>query len=123
MPNYTYDHLHLISSDPLKTAEYYEKTFNAKRVVVNKLADGRTIARIKLSGVNIFITTPGSREEITGFNHLAIETDDIDAAVKDIKASGAKFKQEIKAGSPGVRAAFFWTPENLLIELLERKPV
>ena len=27
MPNYWFDHIHLMSPDPLKTAEFYEKSF------------------------------------------------------------------------------------------------
>ena len=29
MPNYTYDHIHIRSQDPMATAQWYEKMFSA----------------------------------------------------------------------------------------------
>ncbi len=49
-PNYWYDHVHLISSDPVKTAEFYEKMFDARRVSVSELGAGRVSVELDLNG-------------------------------------------------------------------------
>ena len=131
MPNYWYDHVHLISPEPEKTAQFYERMFNAKRVDVSKFSDGRTMVILDLNGSRVLVmnrkaqpeSSPSSPE--TGgysLEHFGIRTDDIEAAVANLKANGVQFKEELRAGSsPGLKIAFLWAPENVLIELLERK--
>ena len=128
MPNYWYDHVHLSSLEPSKTAEFYEKMFGARRLGVRELPDGRTSVDLDLKGSSILITHPkvqpksaSSPETPFGLEHFGIKTDDIETAVAELKANGVKFRDEIREGRPGVRLAFFWAPENVLIELMERK--
>ena len=58
MPNYWFDHVHLNSPDPIKTAEFYEKMFGARRVGLREMADGRTMVDLDLSGTSIKVTHP-----------------------------------------------------------------
>jgi len=125
MPNYWFDHVHLVSSDPLKTAEFYEKMFGAKRGDVRKLPDGRITMGLDLNGVRVLIMQTRTEQMApgmapTGLEHFGIGTDDIEAAVADLKAGGVKFVKDITESLPGVKISFLLTPENTLIELLER---
>ena len=130
MPNYWYDHVHLFSPDPLKTAQFYESMFNAKRVAVRELSDGRTIVILHLNGSRVLITereaqtgsVPGSLEAGCGLEHFGIRTDNLEVAVAELKAKGVQFKEEIRDGLAGVKAAFLWAPENVLIELKTESP-
>ena len=127
MPSYWYDHVHLISPDPVKTAEFYEKMFNAKRVSVGELGAGRVSVELDLNGSRILVmsrrgqpeTAPSSAETVYGLEHFGIRTDNLEAAVADLKAKGVKFRDEIREIRPGVKISFLWAPENVLIELLE----
>ena len=127
MPSYWYDHVHLISPDPVKTAEFYEKMFDAKRVSVGELGAGRVMVELDLNGSRVLINTgnvrtgavSGSSEPAHGLEHFGIRTDDLEAAVADLKAKGVQFKEEIREIRPGVKISFLWAPENVLIELLE----
>ncbi len=128
MPGYWYDHVHLISSDPVKTAEFYEKMFDAKRVSVDDLGAGRVMVELDLNGSRVLVmsrrvpseTAPGSAETGDGLEHFGIRTDNLEAAVADLKAKGVQFKEEIREIGSGVKISFLWAPENVLIELLER---
>jgi hypothetical protein len=42
--------------------------------------------------------------------------------VADLKAKGVRFRDEIKVARPGLRIAFLWAPENVLVELVESAP-
>ena len=42
---------------------------------------------------------------------------------QEAKAKGVKFTQDVTNFRPGVRISFLLGPDNVLIELLERKPV
>ena len=128
MPSYRYDHIHLISPDPLKTAEFYEKMFNAKRVSVTDRGGGHVNVALDLNGSRVLVmnprvqpeTGPSARVDNYGLEHLGIRTDDLETAVADLKAKGVKFKEEMRVASSGAKISFLWAPENVLIELLER---
>jgi lactoylglutathione lyase len=127
MPNYWYDHVHLYSPDPVKTAEFYEKMFNAKRIAVRQAPDGRVVSvEVRLNEERILIASTKTPPVLTanaGLDHWGIRTDDIEAAVANLKDNGVKFRDEIRVARPGVRFAYFWAPDNVLIEILEIKPV
>ncbi len=128
MPSYSYDHIHLVSPDAVKTAEFYEKMFNAKRVSVREVGAGLVSVVLDLNGSTVLIkagnvrteTAPGSSDPAHGLEHFGIITDDLETAVADLKAKGVKFRDEIREVRPGVKISFLWAPENVLIELLER---
>ena len=128
MQDYYYDHVHLTSPDPLKTAEFYEKMFGAKRTNVRETPDGRTVVELNLNSSRILITHPLVKPDPTphlpgtsyGLEHFGLVTDNIEAAVAELKANGVKFRDEIREVRPGVKIAFVWAPENVLIELVEK---
>ncbi len=127
MPNYWYDHIHLISPDPLRTAQFYESMFNAERVSTRELPDGRTSVELNLNGSRILLTQrpvqpeSASKESVAGngLEHFGIRTDNLEAAVADLKAKGVQFRDEIRVLAPSVKISFLWAPENVLVELLE----
>ena len=59
---------------------------------------------------------------VYGIEHLAFHTDDIEGSVADLKAKGVKFDLDVSPTLlPNIRHAFLRGPDNMLIELLERK--
>ena len=127
MPEYYYDHIHLASPDTLKTAEFYEEMFQAKRVSVMERGEGLVSVELSLNGSRLLIRpgkvrtdiSPGSEDPAHGLEHFGIRTDNLEAAVTDLKAKGVKFRDEIREIRPGIKISFLWAPENVLIELLE----
>ena len=122
MPNYWHDHIHLISPDPLKTAQFYESMFNAERVSTRELPDGRTSVELSLNGSRVLLTQrPVQLDSASGsgLEHFGIRTDNLEAAVADLKAKGVQFRDEIREIRPGTKISFLWAPENVLVELLE----
>jgi lactoylglutathione lyase len=126
MPNYWYDHIHLISPDVAKTTEFYERNFNAVRVYLRELPGGAKSASLTLNDSRILIAQSSGAVSAAGpaggLEHFGIRTDDIESAVKVLKANGVKFRGEIIEIRPGVKIVYMWGPDNVLIELLEIKP-
>jgi catechol 2,3-dioxygenase-like lactoylglutathione lyase family enzyme len=120
MQEYQFHHIHVFSTDPVKAADFYEKTFGAKKGPIGKLADGRIRIDVTITGVPIRITPPRAKPLLPGspasLEHFGLITNDLDAAVSDLKAKGLKFVQEPTATQ---RSSFFLTPENVLVELME----
>jgi catechol 2,3-dioxygenase-like lactoylglutathione lyase family enzyme len=121
MPACRFHHTHLISPDPEKTAQFYVKNFGAEKGVPLKLPSGGASVPLVLNGSRILVSAPRTQPPKYGLDHFGIATDDIDTTVKELKASGAKFQTEITEIRPGTRIAFFYAPDNVLIELVEEK--
>ena len=124
MPKYWFDHIHLLSPEPMKTAEFYEKLFAMTREGIRSVAAGRTVVDLVMSKVPIKVVNSSKEPRVpggvsSGLEHFGFATDDLDAAVAELKSKGVKFLQEI-ASIPGVRYTFFLGPEDTPVELLQR---
>ena len=127
-PVYTYDHMHLRSRDPKATAQYYHRMFDA-RIVESIQSDGKPRIDLDLNGLTIFIAPVPPEADIpsapeksyVGLDHFGLRVDDIEAAAAELKRRGATLIMEPRTIRPGVKIAFVQAPENVRIELLERR--
>jgi catechol 2,3-dioxygenase-like lactoylglutathione lyase family enzyme len=74
------NHVHLKTKDPEKTAKFYVDTLGA--TIVNKASNGSY--RLDLHGLSLNVTTfieSQTREQKYGMEHIAIDTDELDALV------------------------------------------
>ena len=128
MTAYWFYHMHLISPDPLKTAEFYEMAFDARRVAVMPRPGGRVVVELNIKGTRLVIMSPRDESQSAedspkkryGLEHFGLQTDNLDAAVADLKAKGVRFVEEVRVAPSGARIAFLLAPENVLIELVEK---
>jgi catechol 2,3-dioxygenase-like lactoylglutathione lyase family enzyme len=125
MSNYQFDHIHLNSPDPLKTAQFYETMFGARRVATGQIDVG-TVVWLDLHGQTLLITPPIGRPPLKlgavqpqyGLVHFGLRTDNIEKAVDDLKAKGVTFVQDITPLTPGTsKIAYLLAPEGVFIEL------
>ena len=127
-PTYRYDHMHLRSRDVKTTAAYYHQMFDA-RIVESVQSDGKPRTDLDLNGLTIFIAPvppdaavpPAPAEPYVGLDHFGLRVEDMDDAVAELKRRGASFTMEPRTIRPGVRIAFVRAPDNVRIELLERR--
>jgi len=118
MPQYFFDHIHLMSSDPMKTAEFYQKTFGAKLVSSRDFGGGRITVNLNLGGVTVLIGK--SRDESqNGLAHFGMRTDKLEEAVSELKGKGVTFSREITPFGPHFKISFLEAPEKVSIELQE----
>ncbi len=117
------NHLHLKTPDPRTTAQWYVVYLGAKVVSERQSPSGQPILRLDLHGVPLNVTgyIEGQRlEQHYGLEHVAIDTDDFDAQVEKIKASGAKILEE-RSLPDGRRVCFFEGPDGVRLEFLEMR--
>jgi catechol 2,3-dioxygenase-like lactoylglutathione lyase family enzyme len=125
---YTWDHIHLRTTDPEKTAQWYERMLGAE--VIRTMQQGAPRVDLKLGGANIFIApvkagdgvNPPPTTPYQGLDHFGLTVSGIDAIAAELKAKGVEFTREPTTVRPGVRVCFIRAPEGVSIELLERKP-
>lgn len=121
MPRYWYDHVHVVSPEPENTAKFYQDMFGAKQVSRQVMADGVLLLGLDLNGSRVLVKSPKPGIPPSyGIEHFGVQTDDLESAVKELKAKGVQFTQDISAPFPGVKISFLKGPEDVLIELLER---
>lgn len=125
MPTYTYDHIHLRSRDPMETARYFNKMFDAE-ILESIQSDGNPRVDLDINGLIIFIagadehTPSGPVDPHLGLDHFGLKVDNLDAAVTELKERGAEFAVEPYDLRPGLKIAFVRAPGDVRIELLER---
>ena len=119
MPTYKLHHIHLASSNPEKTAEFYEKTFGAKKSIVDLGSRGKAVSA-DLNGTPILIKakTEGEAEK-PSLDHFGIWTDNLEQAVAELKSQGVEFTMEITQLRPNAKISFLRTPDGVSIELLQ----
>jgi glyoxylase I family protein len=130
MSDFSFDHVHLASADPFAAAQWFADNFGGE--VVDPWTDPKGIGHVivRLKDGNIFIKSRGEKPTVEpnstrayGLEHIAIHTTDLDAAVPRLKANGVAVVDDISATLlAGVRHAFVRGPDDILIELIERKP-
>ncbi len=125
MTTFTYDHIHLRSRDPMATAQYFNKMFDAK-ILESVQSDGQPRIDLDINGLIIFIaqadenTPMGPVEPHLGLDHFGHRVDNLAEAAADLKAKGAEFASEPRDLRPGLKIAFVRAPGDVRIELLER---
>jgi catechol 2,3-dioxygenase-like lactoylglutathione lyase family enzyme len=126
MANFTWDHIHLRTTNPEVMAQWFEKMLGAE--VIRSTQQGATRIDLKLGGANIFIapvkegdgTNSAPAIPYRGLDHFGLSVSGIDAIAADLKAKGVEFTREPTTVRPGVRVCFIRAPEGVSIELLDR---
>ena len=111
MAKFTWDHIHLRTTDPEAMARWFEKTLGAE--VLRTMQQGKPRIDLKIGGANIFIApvAPGDRVNAApttpyrGLDHFGLAVTGIDAIAADLKAKGVEFTREPTTIRPGVRCA------------------
>ena len=114
------NHLHIKTSDPRKTAQWFVENLGAKIAAENRNGD-RMSFRLDLHGLGLNVTDFLEGQKLAqhyGMEHLALDTDDIAGEVQRLKASGARILEERQLPD-GRRVCFFEGPEGVRLEVME----
>lgn len=127
MAAFTFNHIHLYSRDPMATAQYYHRMFDAK-IIESVQTDGQRRIDIDINGLAIFILRVPAETDMPdspvvphlGLDHFGFRVSNLDEVVLELKRRGAEFAVEPYTIRPGVRIAYVQAPENVRVELVER---
>ena len=123
MPGYTLNHLHHEAADVHVAAAFYQNLFGATTEPPFERA-GATWIRAHIGDIVITITDREFSQmklgRYQGLDHLALNTDDFDATLSDIKRHGiAIWTGPLDVGN-GQRMVFVNGPDNVKVEILEQ---
>ena len=123
------NHIHLKSSHPKKTADWFVDAFNVEVVSDSTRCFGdRFIVTRTEGGLAINISSERSGETLGpadsdphyGLEHFGFDTDDMDADLKRLQQLGATLKEGPIDNGGGVTIAFISVPGDIRIELIQR---
>ena len=123
-----FDHVHLVGENPESAGSWYVEKLGGK-VVGSAEVGGSMSVRVAFEGTTVIIRGKRGNEQIAGKPGLQWGNDhfgfsvngDFDAYCNDLKRKGVKFTLEPVDFTPTVRIAFIEAPDNVSIELLQRK--
>jgi catechol 2,3-dioxygenase-like lactoylglutathione lyase family enzyme len=126
MAGFTWDHIHLRTTDPEAMAAWFEKMLGAE--VIRSTPQGVPRIDLKLGGADIFImrvkdgdgTNAAPTIPYRGLDHFGLAVTGIDAIAAELKAKGVEFTMEPTTLRPGLRICFIRAPDGVSVELLER---
>ncbi len=125
------NHIHLKTSDPRKSAEWWMNAFAFTIVSDDVRASGDRFIRCRTedgAAVNFSdarqgeALAPASADVHFGLEHLGFDSDDLDADLRRLQGLGARVL-EGPINLPSARIAFLGTPDGVRIELIQRVPV
>ena len=122
-------HIALYTKDMAASVNFYETLGGivTDHADVPKPTGTNHIKMVQMPGFFLEIIEPHDGSPVTAegglFPHIAIEVDDVDAAVADLKAAGiTSFRTPEPNTMPifgGIRNIFFYGPDGELLELLQ----
>ena len=127
------NHIHLKASDPRKTADWYVKAFNFKivgdetrvfgdRFIRCTSEDGGMAVNISGARTNEALG-PGDASAHHGLEHFGFDSENLEVDIKRLEALGARLLEGPIQNPNGPRIAFLRAPDDVRVELVERKKV
>ena len=128
---YAINHVHIRSADPHASAAWYEEYFGAKVLSAREVMPGTITISMDAGGpvrLNISSKPEGTPDEPAvaelnrlGLEHFGFVVDDIDADMARMDADGIRVVLPITEVPGGGRLSYIEGPDNVLIELVQRR--
>jgi catechol 2,3-dioxygenase-like lactoylglutathione lyase family enzyme len=123
-----FDHVHLISENPQKAADWYADKLGGTIVLCQEVL-GAPQCYVAFNEMTVIIRGRRPGEEPLKKNSLQWGNDhfgfqvpgDFDRFCDDLKKKGVKFTVDPKDLSPKLRIAFLEAPDGVTLELLQKK--
>ena len=128
---YAINHVHIRAADPHASAVWYERHFGAKLLSAREVMPGTITIGMELEGdvrLNISSQREGSPQDRPvaelnrlGLEHFGFVVDDIDADMERLEAAGIRVVLPITEVAGGGRLSYIEGPDDVLIELVQRR--
>ena len=123
-----FDHVHIISQDPLTAADWYVTHLGGKIAARAEVRGAPQIA-VAFEGATILIRGRRSGETVSAKAGLQWGTDhfgfgvagDFDGFCRQLKDRGVVFSLDPMDFGPSLRIAFIQAPDGVSVELLQRR--
>lgn len=126
---YRINHVHIRATDPRRSAQWYEKHFNAKIVSEREVMPGTITVGMEVGGpcrLNISSKPAGTPDvravaELNqlGLEHFGFDVEDLEAELTRLEAAGIRIVLPLTEVGTGTKLAYIEAPDDVLIELVQ----
>ena len=128
---YAINHVHIRSTDPHRSAAWYEQYFEAKIVSEREVMPGTITIGMEVGGscrLNISSKPAGSSDERAvaelnrlGLEHFGFDVEDLKDELKRLESANIRIVLPYTDVGRGTCLAYIEGPDDVLIELVEHK--
>lgn len=126
--SFRFNHVHVFCSDIDATERWFVDGVGAE-FVARRDSNGIPATTLRLGGVQILLRPARANESLVpnnqrqyGTDHFGFDVDDVDGAVAELKARGVFVEVEPWDFTPQARIAYIKGPDEVRIELVQRRP-
>lgn len=129
---YAINHVHIRSKDPHASASWYEKHFSAKKVSEREIMPGTVTLSMEVGGpvrLNISSRPEGASDERAtaelnrlGLEHFGFDVEDLEAELDKLSKADVRIVLPLTEVVGGTLLAYIEGPDDVLIELVQRRP-
>ena len=127
-PVLTFDHVHLLSQDPITAAKWYAEKLGGEIMATTEVR-GAPQVLVRFQGATIIIRgqrtgeSAGDKSGLQwGVDHFGFQvSSDFDGYCDRLRRNGVAFSLDPVDFGPDLRIAFIQAPDGVSIELLHRK--
>ena len=118
------EHIAIVAKDPTALKSWYERVLGAQAVWDNSQTPPTCLVSLSNVWFEIYpadkIQAEPSNNKLSGFRHLALRVESLDAAKAELEKRGVKFNEPERAAAGGGRVLFFEDGEGNLLHFVER---
>lgn len=122
--NISIEHIGLPAKDAAALKAWYERVLGAKHLWDNGQNPPTCLLGLGGAWVEIYPATSSRSEtadnKLSGFRHLALRVESLDAARSELEKRGVKFNEEVRPAAGGGKVLFFADGEGNLLHFVER---
>ena len=127
------DHLHIYSSDPHASAQFYVKHFEAAELNRDKNRNGDTRIFLALGGQEAVLgdfpkdsgpkrlppVVDGAYDVGLGIAHFGLQVDNVKSAAKELRVAGVDILSEPVTEDSGLSYVYLIAPDGVVVELTQ----
>ncbi len=112
----------VVTDDVEGAVEFYTQTLGLEVVERFPNEDDEDFVFLKARDMILELMPKKTMQTEAGFHHISFKVDSVDAGAEELKEKGAEMAVEpFDAGVGGIRLAFFTGPNEVRLQLFERK--
>ena len=126
---YSINHVHIRALDPMASASWYQKYFNAKILWEREIMPGTVTVSMEVGGpvrLNISSKPAGSSDRKSvaelyqlGLEHFGFDVSDLESELARLEDAGIRVVLPLTEVPSGARLAYVEGPDDVLIELVQ----
>ena len=113
----------VVSDDVEGAVKFYTETLGLEVVERFPNEDDEDYVFLRAGDIILELMPSKSMQAPAGFHHISFKVDSVDAGAEELRSKGVELaKEPFDVGVGGIRLAFLEGPDQVCLQLFERRP-